>query len=47
MRIEMMPLIDVIFLILTFFVYAMVLMVRIDKPWQSLGERIDRSRLVK
>jgi biopolymer transport protein ExbD len=30
MRIEMMPLIDVIFLILTFFVYAMVLMVRID-----------------
>ena len=30
MRIEMMPLIDVIFLILTFFVYAMVLMVRVD-----------------
>jgi biopolymer transport protein ExbD len=30
MRIELMPLIDVIFLILTFFVYAMVLMVRVD-----------------
>jgi biopolymer transport protein ExbD len=29
-RIELMPLIDVIFLILTFFVYAMVLMVQID-----------------
>ncbi|MCH2137744.1 MAG: biopolymer transporter ExbD [Phycisphaerales bacterium] len=29
-RIEMMPLIDVIFLILTFFLYAMVLMVRVD-----------------
>ena len=28
--IELMPLIDVIFLILTFFVYAMVMMVRID-----------------
>lgn len=30
MRIELMPLIDVVFLILTFFVYAMVLMVRVD-----------------
>jgi|TARA_B100000959_G_scaffold109943_1_gene116001 biopolymer transport protein ExbD len=30
MTIELMPLIDVIFLILTFFVYAMVMMVRID-----------------
>ena len=30
MRIELMPLIDVIFLILTFFIYAMVLMVRVD-----------------
>jgi biopolymer transport protein ExbD len=30
LRIEMMPLIDVIFLILTFFLYAMVLMVRVD-----------------
>lgn len=29
-RVEMMPLIDVVFLILTFFIYAMVLMVRID-----------------
>ena len=29
-RIELMPLIDVIFLILTFFLYAMVLMVRVD-----------------
>lgn len=29
-RIELMPLIDVIFLILTFFIYAMVLMVQID-----------------
>jgi biopolymer transport protein ExbD len=30
LRIEMMPLLDVIFLILTFFLYAMVLMVRVD-----------------
>ena len=30
MRIEMMPLIDVIFLLLTFFIYAMVLMVRAE-----------------
>lgn len=29
-RIEMMPLIDVIFLLLTFFIYAMVLMVRAE-----------------
>ena len=29
-RIEMMPLIDVIFLLLTFFIYAMVLMVRVE-----------------
>jgi biopolymer transport protein ExbD len=29
-RIEMVPLIDVIFLLLTFFVYAMVLMIRAD-----------------
>jgi len=29
-RVEIVPLIDVIFLLLTFFVYAMVLMVRID-----------------
>ena len=29
-RIELMPLIDVIFLILTFFIYAMVLMVQVD-----------------
>ncbi|MDP7029382.1 MAG: biopolymer transporter ExbD [Phycisphaerales bacterium] len=40
MRIELMPLIDVIFLILTFFVYAMVLMVRVDMvpvPLESYG----------
>ena len=40
MRIEMIPLIDVIFLILTFFVYAMVLMVRVDMlpvPLESYG----------
>ena len=30
LRIEMMPLLDVIFLILTFFLYAMVLMIRVD-----------------
>ena len=30
MRLEIMPLIDVIFLLLTFFIYAMVLMVRLD-----------------
>ena len=30
MRIEIMPLIDVIFLLLTFFIYAMVLMVRAE-----------------
>lgn len=29
-RLEIMPLIDVIFLLLTFFIYAMVLMVRLD-----------------
>jgi len=29
-RIEMMPLIDVVFLLLTFFIYAMVLMVRAE-----------------
>ena len=29
-RIEMMPLIDVVFLLLTFFIYAMVLMVRVE-----------------
>lgn len=40
MRIELMPLIDVIFLILTFFVYAMVLMVRVDMlpvPLEAYG----------
>ena len=30
MRIEIMPMIDVIFLLLTFFVYAMVLMIRAE-----------------
>jgi biopolymer transport protein ExbD len=30
MRIEIMPLIDVIFLLLTFFIYAMVLMIRAE-----------------
>ena len=30
LRIEIMPLIDVIFLLLTFFIYAMVLMIRAD-----------------
>ena len=30
-RIEIMPLIDVIFLLLTFFIYAMVLMIRVDQ----------------
>ena len=29
-RVEMMPLIDVVFLLLTFFIYAMVLMVRAE-----------------
>lgn len=29
-RVEMMPLIDVVFLLLTFFIYAMVMMVRIE-----------------
>jgi len=29
-RVEIMPLIDVIFLLLTFFIYAMVLMVRVE-----------------
>ncbi|MBT4530705.1 MAG: biopolymer transporter ExbD [Phycisphaerae bacterium] len=29
-RVEMMPLIDVVFLLLTFFIYAMVLMVRVE-----------------
>ena len=29
-RVEIMPLIDVVFLLLTFFIYAMVLMVRVE-----------------
>ena len=29
-RIEIMPLIDVVFLLLTFFIYAMVLMIRAE-----------------
>ena len=45
-RIELMPLIDVIFLILTFFIYAMVLMVQVDVlpvPMESYisGEEAD------
>jgi biopolymer transport protein ExbD len=45
-RIELMPLIDVIFLILTFFIYAMVLMVQVDVvpvPMESYisGEKAD------
>ena len=48
MRIEMMPLIDVVFLILTFFIYAMVLMVPIELlpvPLQRYvaGERAEPS----
>ncbi len=30
MRLEMMPLLDVVFLLLTFFIFSMVLMVRVD-----------------
>jgi biopolymer transport protein ExbD len=36
-RIEIMPLIDVIFLLLTFFIYAMVLMIRADIVPMELG----------
>ena len=38
MRIEIMPLIDVIFLLLTFFIYAMVLMVRAEMLPMELPE---------
>lgn len=38
MRIEMMPLIDVIFLLLTFFIYAMVLMIRAELLPMDLPE---------
>ena len=38
MRIEIMPLIDVIFLLLTFFIYAMVLMKRADLLPMALPE---------
>lgn len=46
-RFEMMPLIDVVFLLLTFFIYAMVLMIRahllpVQLPQLSAGE-IERS----
>ncbi len=34
-RVEIMPLIDVIFLLLTFFIYAMVLMVRAEPRWRE------------
>jgi len=37
LRIEMMPLLDVIFLILTFFLYAMVLMIRVDMVPVPMG----------
>lgn len=37
-RIEMMPLIDVVFLLLTFFIYAMVLMVRAEIVPMQLKE---------
>ena len=43
-RIELMPLIDVIFLILTFFIYAMVLMVRVDMlpvPLESYSSSVN------
>ena len=43
-RIELMPLIDVIFLILTFFIYAMVLMVRVDMlpvPLESYSSSVE------
>ena len=41
-RVEMMPLIDVVFLLLTFFIYAMVLMVRAEVlpvPLESKHQR--------
>ena len=37
LRLEIVPLIDVIFLLLTFFIYAMVLMVRVDLLPVDLG----------
>ena len=43
-RIEMMPLIDVVFLLLTFFIYAMVLMVRAEilpVPLESYQSGVD------
>ena len=50
-RLEMMPLVDVIFLLLTFFVFAMVLMVRADVlnvtlPQIGSGAPTDRSGII-
>lgn len=48
---EIMPLVDVIFLLLTFFVFAMVLMVRADVldvalPAIGAGQPVERERLI-
>lgn len=50
-RLEIMPLVDVIFLLLTFFVFAMVLMVRADVldvalPRIGAGEPVERGELI-
>lgn len=50
-RLEVMPLVDVIFLLLTFFVFAMVLMVRADAldvalPRLGAGEPVERGELI-
>lgn len=50
-RLEIMPLVDVIFLLLTFFVFAMALMVRADVlnvslPRIGAGEPLEQSKLI-
>lgn len=51
LRLELTPLIDVVFLLLTFFVFAMVLMVRaevlgVDLPEIAAGEAGERAEMV-
>ncbi len=50
-RLEIMPLIDVVFLLLTFFIFSVALMVRADAldvtlPSVSAGEAVDRTDVV-
>jgi len=44
-RVEMMPLIDIVFLLLTFFIYAMVVMVELKTTGLALGSVAGGSRI--